>query len=75
LPVIAEEAALGALQDRLEKKAPPFPMLHDAGLIIVPATQGHSFQPGKNSLSLKQLAGLTKTPLRDLHFIWGWPKR
>ncbi|MFH0729330.1 MAG: hypothetical protein V2B19_23685 [Pseudomonadota bacterium] len=45
------------------------------GLIIVPATQGHFFQPGKNSLSLKQLAGLTKTPLRDLHSIWGWPKR
>jgi hypothetical protein len=40
-------------------------------LILVPATQGHFFQPGKNSLSLKQLAGLTKTPLRDLHFIWG----
>jgi hypothetical protein len=43
-------------------------------LIIVPARQGHFFQPGKNSLSLKQLAGLTKTPLPGLHFIWGWPK-
>jgi hypothetical protein len=31
-------------------------------LIIVPVTPGHFFQPGKNSLSLKQLAGLTKTP-------------
>jgi hypothetical protein len=44
-------------------------------LIIVPARQGHFFQPGKNSLSLKQLAGLTKTPLPGLHFICGWPKR
>jgi hypothetical protein len=40
-------------------------------LIIVPARQGHFFQPGKNSLSLKQLAGLTKTPLPGLHFIRG----
>jgi hypothetical protein len=45
------------------------------GLIIVAATQGHFFQPGKNSLSLKQLAGLTKKPLRDLHSFWGQPKR
>jgi len=41
-------------------------------LIIVPARQGHFFQPGKNSLSLKQLAELTKTPLPGLHFIRGW---
>jgi hypothetical protein len=33
-------------------------------LIIVSAAPGHFFQPGKNSLSLKQLAGLPKTPLR-----------
>jgi hypothetical protein len=35
-------------------------------LIIVPATPGHFFQPGKNSLSLKQLPGLPKTPWRGL---------
>jgi hypothetical protein len=29
-------------------------------LIIFPAKQGHFFQPGKNSLLLKQLAGLQK---------------
>ncbi|MFH0725432.1 MAG: hypothetical protein V2B19_03605 [Pseudomonadota bacterium] len=50
-------------------------MIKMTDLIIVPARQGHFFQPGKNSLSLKQLAGLTKTPLPGLHFIWGWPKR
>jgi hypothetical protein len=33
-------------------------------LIIVLATPGHFFQSGKNSLSLKQLAGLPKTPRR-----------
>jgi hypothetical protein len=33
-------------------------------LIIVSATPGHFFQSGKNSLSLKQLAGLPKTPRR-----------
>jgi hypothetical protein len=27
---------------------------------------GHFFQPGKNSLSLKQLAGLPKTPRHGL---------
>jgi hypothetical protein len=42
-------------------------------LIIVPTTQGHFFQPGKNSLSLKQLAGFTKTPLRDLHYFLDKP--
>jgi hypothetical protein len=31
------------------------------------ATPGYFFQPGKNSLSLKQLAGLPETPWR------GWP--
>ncbi|MFH0728541.1 MAG: hypothetical protein V2B19_19660 [Pseudomonadota bacterium] len=45
--------------------------MDDLDLIIVPARQGHFFQPGKNSLPLKQLAGLTKTPLPGLHFIWG----
>jgi hypothetical protein len=35
-------------------------------LIMVSATPGYFFQPGKNSLSLKQLAGLPKTPWRDL---------
>jgi hypothetical protein len=35
-------------------------------LMMVSATPGHFFQPGKNSLSLKQLAGLPKTPWRDL---------
>jgi hypothetical protein len=34
-------------------------------LIILSATRGHLFRPGKNSLSLKQLAGLPKTPWRD----------
>jgi 1-acyl-sn-glycerol-3-phosphate acyltransferase len=43
--------------------------------LIISATQGHFFRPGKNSLSLKQLARLTKTPLRDLRSIWGWPKQ
>jgi hypothetical protein len=33
---------------------------------MVPAPPGYFFQPGKNSLSLKQLAGLSKTPWRDL---------
>jgi hypothetical protein len=37
-----------------------------SALIIVSATPGHFSQPGKNSLSLKQLAGLPKTPWRDL---------
>jgi hypothetical protein len=31
-------------------------------LMIVSAKPGHFFQPGKNSLSLKQLAALPKTP-------------
>jgi hypothetical protein len=30
------------------------------------AVRGQFFQPGKNSLSLKQLAGLPKIPWRDL---------
>jgi hypothetical protein len=33
---------------------------------MISATQGHFFQPGKNSLSLKQLAGLPKIPWCDL---------
>jgi hypothetical protein len=33
---------------------------------MVSVTPGYFFQPGKNSLSLKQLAGLPKTPWRDL---------
>jgi hypothetical protein len=39
--------------------------------ILVAATPGHFFQPGKNSLSLKQLAGLPKTPWRDLPILRG----
>ncbi|MFH0726621.1 MAG: hypothetical protein V2B19_09785 [Pseudomonadota bacterium] len=38
----------------------------NTALIMVSATPGYFFQPGKNSLSLKQLAGLPKTPWRDL---------
>jgi hypothetical protein len=45
------------------------------GLIFVPARDGHFFQLGKNSLSLKQLAELTKTPVPGLHFISGQPER
>jgi hypothetical protein len=44
-------------------------------LIIVPARQGHFFQPGKNSLLLKQLAGFPKTPWRDLLVTREWPNR
>jgi hypothetical protein len=40
-----------------------------SALIIVSATPGHFFQPGKNSLSLKQLAGFPKTPWSDLSII------
>jgi hypothetical protein len=46
-----------------------------SALIIVSAAPGHFFQPGKNSLSLKQLAGLPKTPRRGLLVIRVWPKR
>jgi hypothetical protein len=65
----------------MRRSALPAPHPHAGGLrfkldlIIVPARQGHFFQPGKNPLSLKQLAGLTKTLLPGLHFIRGWPKR
>jgi hypothetical protein len=44
-------------------------------LIMVSATPGYFFQPGKNSLSLKQLAGLPKTPWRDLLITPVWPNR
>jgi hypothetical protein len=40
--------------------------METGALIMVAATPGHFFQPGKNSLSLKQLAGLPKTPWRGL---------
>jgi hypothetical protein len=40
-----------------------YPALFSA-LLIVSATPGHFFQPGKNSLPLKQLAGLPITPWR-----------
>ncbi|MFH0724818.1 MAG: hypothetical protein V2B19_00435 [Pseudomonadota bacterium] len=35
-------------------------MAEKSALISVSATPGHFFQPGKNLLSLKQLAGLPK---------------
>jgi len=41
-----------------------------AALIMVSATPGYFFQPGKNSLSLKQLAGFPKIPWRDLLAAW-----
>jgi hypothetical protein len=44
-------------------------------LIIVSAAPGYFSQPGKNSLSLKQLAGLLKTPRRSLPAIWVWPEQ
>jgi hypothetical protein len=44
----------------------PVLILYFSALIMVSATPGYFFQPGKNSLWLKQLAGLPKTPWRDL---------
>jgi hypothetical protein len=47
------------------ERLPGHPVKRSA-LIIYSATPGHFFQSGKNSLSLKQLAGLPKTPWRGL---------